>query len=233
MSKSDNDRESRTVANSPLQQSSFVFFPEEEAVRRMILQAPETFRREAYAALDVQKKRLNGRKAQLAKAGKEVAGAAEEIGNEAIRFANRLPQSLFGTVNGSEWILDIGILFDRINAKSNAMARLTVSLESWREPDGFDPDRFLFAANVLNDPAVAKETEEVRQETEAVRAAAVGFAEKILTFCETVNRFFGQVAQAADLEHDCERARFGTVRSLCGELRHTAELFAKECRATV
>ncbi len=232
MSKSDNDRESRTVANSPLQQSSFVFFPEEEAVRRMILQAPETFRREAYAALGVQKKRLNGRKAQLAKAGKEVAGAAEQIGSDAINFANRLPQSLFGTVNGSEWIIDIGVLFDRINAKSSAMERLSVCLESWREPDGFDPDRFLFAANVLNDPAIAEATESVRQETEAVRTAAVGFGEKIASFCETVNRFFGQVEQAADLEHDCERARFGTVRSLCGELRHTAERFAKECRAT-
>lgn len=231
MSRSGNDRTSRTVANSPLQQSSFVFLPEEEAARREILKAPEVFRAEARRGLDLRREEAKGERAALAKVAETAARAAGEIGSAAVAFAGDLPQTVFGGADGSAFVLPFGILFERVREQQNVLGSLLLRLDAARAPGWFDPDRFLFVAETLGDGELRTATERARAEDDAIMAVIDRLSDGIGTFCETaVGAFYGKAADVFDLEHDGANARFGALRALCGELRHAAEQFAGKCR---
>lgn len=233
MSKSDKDLESRTVANSPLQQSSFVFFPEEETIRKTILEDPTRSIEAAKAALEGQREKLNLRRSYLRDIYARAAQAASALSGLAATFAQKLPQSVFGVGNGEDFIIPLDFLFEQIKEQENELDLLLLDLDPFWQPDPFDPARFAFLDSVLPQANLAKEAAETGARGEAILSGARAFSERIGLFCrDVIEPFFVKAEQAADVEHDGAGMRFGKLGALCGELQSAADRFAKECKET-
>ncbi len=231
MSRFDENPESRTVANSPLQQSSFVFFPEEGSIRRMIETHPDVFRDTADRALNEQDEKNQSDAGFLRARQTACAGYATELAKDAGQFAGSLPQTLFGTGDGAAYLLPVGLFFERVEQRKRRWGDILTDLDRFWETDGFDPHRFLFAAEVLRDPALAGRIRDVAERRDVIRGEAQRLSKEIGDFTETViDAFFQRAGQAVDLNGSGAGMRFGTLIKLCGELRHAAESFAKRCR---
>ena len=231
MSKFDKHFESRTVANSPLQQSSFVFYPEEELLRRAIAASPQTVREEAFAALDRRQGETDREERFVRVRAKRCAGCAETLAEDAANFAKTLPQSLFGNGNGEAFILPLGLFFERVETTKKMLCGTVPELDRFWEPLPFDPHRFRFVAEILNDAALATQTDELVRRAETNRKRAQTLSERIGDFCEKViGEFYNRAGTAADMEHNGARLRFGALAGLCGELRNAALAFAAQCR---
>ena len=232
MSKSDKDIESRTVANPPLQQSSFVFFPEEKMIRKKILEHPELSIRAASAALEDQKKKLERQTAFLLSAYALGAQTGTELSALAASFTQKLPKSVFGVGEGGNFLLPLDLLFERVKACEMRLDRLILELDPFWQPDRFDPARFAFLETILPQANLQKEAEAVGAKGETIRTGARTLSERIGIFCQTaVEPFFQKAAEAADLEENGANMRFGKLGALCGELQNAAAQFARECTA--
>lgn len=231
MSKFDKHFGSRTVANSPLQQSSFVFYPEEELLQKAIAAAPETVRRETLAAIGRRQGETDREERFVRVRARRCAECAEKIAEEAEAFAKTLPQSLFGVGNGEEFILPAGLFFERVETAKKVLCGIVPELDRFWGPLPFDPHRLRFVAETLRDGVLTKQTDELVERIEANRKRAQTLSEEIGDFCEKVIEvFFERAGTAADTEHNGERMRFGTLAGLCGELKYAAQTFAAKCR---
>ena len=229
MSRSDKDPESRTVANSPLQQSSFVFFPEEETIRKQLLKDPDLTLQAAGKALEDQQKKIEERKTFVKTCFQAAAKAAKDLSDAAISFAQTLPQSLFGVGEGEAFLLPLDRLFERMRAGEVVFDRLILRLDPFWQPDAFDLSRFAFLESVLPQANMAKKAEQVAKKGETIQTAAKELSRGIDLFLQTVVRpFVNRAAEAADLENNGNQMRFGKLCTLCGELESAAERFAKE-----
>lgn len=229
MSKSDKDLESRTVANSPLQQSSFVFFPEEKTIREQLLKEPERTLQAAETALAAQIQKLEKRKTVFADCCWAAAKTAEELSAAAKSFAQTLPQSVFGVGNGEAFLLPLDRLFERVRFAEAELDRLILKLDFLLQPDRFDPSRFSFLESVLPQANIANRAEETGKNGEALFALAKELFRRIESFLTTViEPFAAQAAEAADLANDGKAMRFGKLCALCGELQSAAAVFILE-----
>ena len=229
MSKSDKDLESRTVANSPLQQSSFVFFPEEEKIRKKLLQNPDLTLQAAKNALEEQQKKVEKQTAFVAGCCQAAAKAAQELSLFAKSFAQKLPQSVFGIGNGEEFLLPLDLLFERIRVAEAKLNRLILGLDPFWQPDLFDASRFAFLDAVLPQANTKEKAEKAEQGGRTVRSAAQTLSGQIDAFLSTaVQPFFQKAGEAADLQKDGAGMRFAKLCALCGELQSAAGRFAGE-----
>ncbi|MBE6530125.1 MAG: hypothetical protein E7680_05985 [Ruminococcaceae bacterium] len=229
MSKSDKDLESRTVANSSLQQSSFVFFPEEEKIRRQLLQNPKQTLQAAEEALLKQAKKIADWKLCLAECFKIAVAATEKLAPEAKSFAENLPQSVFGVGNGTEFLLPLDRLFECVRTTEAVLDGVILKLDPFLLPDLFDPSRFAFLESVLPQTKIATRAEEIGAKGKMICAAAKDFSARIEVFLSTVIQpFVMQAAKAANVDHDGNNMRFGTLCALCGELQSAAGVFTIE-----
>lgn len=231
MSKFDEHFESGTVANQPLQQPAFAFYPEEALLQRAIAAAPDVVRKEAFSALDRRSGRLKGEEHFLRVCAERCAAVAEDLATDAADFAKKLPQSLFGAGNGSDFVLPIGLFFERVKARETVLRTILLDLDRFWEPDPFDPHRFSFAGEILSDRTLIEAIGALSARIDESRKRAQAFSERIGVFCETVTgTFFERAASISDLDHNGAGMRFGALAGLCGELRHAAQSFAAQCR---
>ncbi len=229
MSKSDKDLESRTVAKTPLQQSSFVFFPEEETIRKQLLKDPALTLQAAKTALENQQKKTEEQRTFVVACYRAAAKAAEDLSAAAKSFAQKLPQSVFGVGNGAEFLLPLDLLFERMRAGEVLFDRLILRLDPFWQPDRFDPARFAVLESVLPQANMAQKAEQAAKRGETVATAAKGLSESIESFLQTVvGPFTAQAAEAADLAHDGSNMRFGKLCALCGELQSAAARLKRE-----
>lgn len=232
MSKSDKDLESRTVANPLLQQSSFVFFPEEKTIRKKILEDPERSIQAASSALEAQTAKLERQTAFLRAAYSAGAQTGQTLSALAVAFAQKLPQSVFGVGEGGDFLLPLDLLFEKIKACETKLDSLILDLDPFWQPDRFDPARFALLEALLPQANLQNKAAAAGAQGEAIRASAQGFSERIGAFCQTViEPFFQKAAEAADWEGNGAGMRFGKLRALCGELQSAAAQFARECTA--
>ena len=231
MSKFDEHFESRTGANSPLQQSSFVFFPEEELLRRAVAVSPETVREEAFLKLDRHRGDLEQEERYVRKVVRRCAAAADALAEDAERFAQTLPQSLFGAGDGSAFMLPLGLFFEQIEERSRDLGDALLDLDAFWTTAPVDFHYFLFLAGLLSDEKMKDETNDLSARFENNRARAQRLSERIGNFREAViDLFFERAGAASDLEHNGAGMRFGALARLCGELRYAAQTFAAQCR---
>lgn len=227
MSKFDKNFESRTVANPPLQQSSFVFFPEEEEICKRMLQNPELFCRGAKDALAAQGKKLGQRRRFLRACLETSAKGVRQIAVFANDFAKTLPKSVFGVGNGEAYLLPLGILFEQMKDYENGLNKVIVKLDRLCQPDPFDPARFALLESVIPEANVKTRAEKAAGEAETIYREAMALSREIESFCQTViEAFFSKAGDAADLEHDAANMRFGKLSALCAELENAAARFA-------
>ncbi len=229
MSKSDKDLESRTVAKSPLQQSSFVFFPEEEKIRKELLKNPELTLQAANNALADQQKKVEKRKAFLQGCYQTAQQTAQALSAAAVSFAQKLPQSVFGVGDGSAFLLPLDLLFEKMRAAECVFDELILKLDPFWQPDQFDPSRFAFLESILPQANVANQAERLGQNGNRVQNCAREFSEQIDSFLSTVIQpFVTKAASAADLDGEGANMRFGKLCALCGEWQSAAARFAGE-----
>lgn len=231
MSKFDEHFESRTGANSPLQQSSFVFFPEEELLRRAVAASPETIREEAFLKLDRHRGNLEQEERFVRKVVRRCVAIAETLASDAEQFAQTLPQSLFGAGGGDAFMLPLGLFFEQIQERSRVLSECLLDLDVFWTSVPVDFHYFLFLAELLPDEKLKEETDDLSRRFESNRIRAQRLSERIGTFRETViDLFFERAGAASDLEHNGAGMRFGVLAGLCGELRYAAQTFAAQCR---
>ena len=231
MSKFDEHFESRTGANSPLQQSSFVFFPEEELLRRAVAASPETIREEAFLKLDRHRGNLEREERFVRKIARRSATTAEALADDAERFAQTLPQSLFGAGGGDAFMLPLGLFFEQIQERSRALSECLLDLDVFWTTAPVDFHYFLFLADLLSDEKLKDETRDLSVRFASNRTRAQELSKCLGIFRETViEQFFERAGKIADLEHQGAGMRFGALAGLCGELRYAAQNFAVQCR---
>ena len=231
MSKFDEHFESRAVANSSLQQSSFVFFPEEELLRRAVETAPETIREEAFLKLDRHRGDIEREERFVRKILRRCAATADVLASDAEDFAQTLPKSLFGAGGGDAFMLPLGLLFEQIQEKSRVFSEALLDLDIFWTAVPVDFHYFLFLAELLPDEELKEETDDLSRRLENNRIRAQRLSERIGNFRETViDAFFDRAGKAADLDHNGAGMRFGALAGLCGELRYAAQTFSAQCR---
>ncbi len=219
------------MANSPLQQSSFVFFPEEERLRRNIAANPEGFRAAAGKLLAEQNEAIAGREARLRVYAATCAEIADGVGKRMETFAQTLPQSLFGSGDGGAFILPLGMLFEWLNERKTALGNVLLAISTFWEEERFQTHRVETVAAVLGDEALMGEVAAAQNRQAAFFARAETLSARVAEFSEAViGAFFTGAAEAADLDRNGRQMRFGAIAKLCGEARHAAETFSAQCR---
>ena len=229
MSKSDKDLESRTVAKSPLQQSSFVFFPEEEKIRKELLKNPELTLQAANNALVDQQKKIEKWKTFLQGCYQTAQKTVKALSAAAVSFAQKLPQSVFGVGDGNAFLIPLDFLFEKTRAAEYVFNELILKLDPFWQPDRFDPSRFAFLESIMPQANVADQAKRIGKNGDRVQNCARNLSEQIDSFLSTViHPFVTQAASAADLDGDGANMRFGKLCALCGELQSAAARFAEE-----
>lgn len=219
------------MANSPLQQSSFVFFPEEERLRANIAANPEGFRAAAKKLLAEQKEAVAAREARLRVYAATCAEIADGVGKRMETFAQTLPQSLFGSGDGGAFILPLGMLFEWLNERKTALGNVLLALSAFWETERFPTHRVETVAAVLGDETLMEEVVAAQNRRAAFFARAERLSARTAEFSESViGSFFTEAEAAADLGNNGRQMRFGAMAKLCGEARHAAEIFSAQCR---
>ena len=229
MSKFDKGSKDRTVANTPLQQSSFVFFPEEETIRRKMLENPEEFLLGAENALEAKEKKIETEAHFLKACCQTAAKAAKDLSALAGTFSQKLPQSVFGVGDGSDLLIPLDSFFETLGEYESGFEKLLLKLDRFWQPEKFDPARFAFFESVVPKANVAEKAKLLGAQGEAIRRGARALSERIDAFCQTVIKpFFAKAGEAADLNGEGRNMRFGRLRALCGELQSAADRFARD-----
>ena len=199
-------------------------------MRRQMLRDPAPFLQAAQNALAGQQKKVRERAAFLQACYRTCAKAAIDLCDLAGAFAQKLPQSVFGVGNGSEFLLPLDGFFEKLRAYETGFDRLILKLDPFWQPDPFEPSRYRFLESVLPEANMAKEAEKVGAKGEAICRGAQALSEGIEALCQTViESFFTQMGEAAGLNGNGDTMRFGRMRALCGELQSAVVRFAKTC----
>lgn len=237
MWRSDNDSDNRTAASIPLQQSCFVQYKEAEEFRQAVRSDPQAYEEEVRQILADQKKILKEEEDILRELCDSCAEAALAYASEIRAFAETLPSGFFTKGNGAEDLLRLSFTLGRARPYELALrdgiahlAGIQRSLSEMALPAKRAEVICLMMVQTDKTKALSKRLSANTQRAGKLFERLLKFRDLLLPFTQkTLPAFLLKAKELSDLEGNGENARTGGLRSLCGEVCHAAEEFARAC----